>query len=199
MTAITSTPPRLTVRAARSGRGELAEARFAEALGYMSYLRAMASRMTRNHADAEDLVQETYARAFASFHQFRDGTNLKAWLNRILTNVFITGYRKKQREPVLTSAGMQDWQLARIQSHTASGLRSAEEVALDHMPDARVIWALRQLPENFRIPVYLADVEGFGYREIAAVMRCPVGTVMSRLHRGRRRLRELLEPGSARR
>ena len=199
MTAIASRPPRLTVRAARSGPGELAEARFAEALGYMSHLRTMASRMTRNHADAEDLVQETYARAFASFHQFRDGTNLKAWLNRILTNVFITSYRKKQREPVLTSAGIQDWQLARIQSRTASGLRSAEEVALDHMPDTRVIWALRQLPEIFRIPVHLADVEGFGYREIAAVMRCPVGTVMSRLHRGRRRLRELLEPGSARR
>ena len=198
MTAIASRPPRLTVRAAWSGPGELAEARFAEALGYMSHLRTMASRMTRNHADAEDLVQETYARAFASFHQFRDGTNLKAWLNRILTNVFITSYRKKQREPVLTSAGIQDWQLARIQSRTASGLRSAEEVALDHMPDTRVIWALRQLPEIFRIPVHLADVEGFGYREIAAVMRCPVGTVMSRLHRGRGRLRELLEPGSAR-
>jgi RNA polymerase sigma-70 factor, ECF subfamily len=198
MTAATSTPPRLTARA-RPGPGGLAETRFAEALGYSSHLHAMASRMTRNHADAEDLVQETYARAFASFHQYRDGTNLKAWLNRILTNVFISSYRKKQREPVLTSAGIQDWQLARVQSHMASGLRSAEEVALDHMPDARVIGALRQLPEHFRVPVYLADVEGFGYREIAAIMRCPVGTVMSRLHRGRRRLRELLEPGSARR
>jgi RNA polymerase sigma-70 factor (ECF subfamily) len=193
-----SLPPGLTVPAVPPGPGEPAETRFAEALGYMSYLRAMASRMTRNHADAEDLVQETYTRAFASFHQFRDGTNLKAWLNRILTNVFITSYRKKQREPVSTTAGIQDWQLARVQSHTASGLRSAEEVALDHMPDAHVTRALRQLPENFRIPVYLADVEGFGYREIAAVMRCPVGTVMSRLHRGRRRLRELLGPGSAR-
>jgi RNA polymerase sigma-70 factor (ECF subfamily) len=158
----------------------------------------MASRMTRNHADAEDLVQETYARAYASFHQFRDGTNLKAWLNRILTNVFISSYRKRQREPVSPTAGIQDWQLARAQSHTASGMRSAEEVALDQMPDAGVIGALRQLPEHFRTPVYLADVEGFGYREIAAVMRCPVGTVMSRLHRGRRRLRELLEPRSAR-
>jgi RNA polymerase sigma-70 factor (ECF subfamily) len=196
MTAVTSTTPRLTVRAARPAPGELAEMRFAEALGYSGHLHAMAARMTRNHADAEDLVQETYTRAYASFHQFRDGTNLKAWLNRILTNVFISSYRKKQREPVLTSAGIQDWQLARVQSHTASGLRSAEEVALDHMPDARVIGALRQLPEHFRIPVYLADVEGFGYREIAAIMRCPVGTVMSRLHRGRRRIRELLEAGS---
>jgi RNA polymerase sigma-70 factor, ECF subfamily len=175
-----------------------AEARFAEALGYMSHLHAMASRMTRNHADAEDLVQETYARAFASFHQFRDGTNLKAWLNRILTNLFISSYRKRQREPVSSYAGIQDWQLAQAQSHTASGMRSAEEVALDHMPDADVIGAFRQLPDHFRIPVYLADVEGFGYREIAAIMNCPVGTVMSRLHRGRRRIRELLGPGSAR-
>jgi RNA polymerase sigma-70 factor, ECF subfamily len=178
--------------------GQPAEARFAEALGYMSYLHAVASRMTRDHADAEDLGQETYARAFASFHQFRDGTNLKAWLNRILTNLFISSYRKRQREPVLSNAGIQDWQLARAQSHTASGLRSAEEVALDHMPDATVIGAFRQLPDHLRVPIYLADVEGFGYREIAAIMRCPVGTVMSRLHRGRRRLRELLESGSAR-
>jgi RNA polymerase sigma-70 factor, ECF subfamily len=171
-----------------------AEARFAEALGYMSHLHAMAALMTRNHADAEDLVQETYARAFASFHQFRDGTNLKAWLNRILTNLFISSYRKRQREPVSSYAGIQDWQLARAQSDTASGMRSAEEVALDHLPDAGVIGAFRQLPDHFRIPIYLADVEGFGYREIAAIMSCPVGTVMSRLHRGRRRLRELLEP-----
>jgi RNA polymerase sigma-70 factor, ECF subfamily len=195
MTAVTSTTPRLTVRAARPAPGELAEMRFAEALGYSGHLHAMAARMTRNHADAEDLVQETYTRAYASFHQFRDGTNLKAWLNRILTNVFISSYRKKQREPVLTSAGIEDWQLARAQSHAASGLRSAEEVALDQMPDASAIGALRQLPDQFRIPVYLADVEGFRYQEIAAIMRCPVGTVMSRLHRGRRRLRELLEPG----
>ena len=187
----------MTVRAARPRPDERAEARFAEALGYMRYLHAMAARMTRNRADAEDLVQETYARAYASFHQFRDGTNLKAWLNRILTNVFISSYRKSRREPVSPSAEIEDWQLARAQSHTASGTRSAEEVALEHMPDASVIGALRQLPDRFRIPIYLADVEGFGYREIAGIMGCPVGTVMSRLHRGRRRLRELLEPGSA--
>jgi RNA polymerase sigma-70 factor, ECF subfamily len=182
-----------TSRTARPRPGEPAEVRFAEALGYMRYLHATASRMTRNHADAEDLVQETYARAYASFHQFRDGTNLKAWLNRILTNVFISSYRKRQREPVLASPGIEDWRLAHAQSHA----RSAEEVALDHMPDARVIDALRQLPDHFRIPVYLADVEGFGYREIAAIMRCPVGTVMSRLHRGRHRLRELLAPAAS--
>src|SRR5271170_6341843 len=184
-----------TLPAARPRPDEPAEARFAEALGYMRHLHAVAARMTRNHADAEDLVQETYARAFASFHQFREGTNLKAWLNRILTNVFISSYRKRQREPVLTNSGIEDWQLARAQAHTASGMRSAEEVALDQMPDAGVIDALRQLPDHFRIPVYLADVEGFGYREIAAIMHCPVGTVMSRLHRGRHRLRELLGPG----
>jgi RNA polymerase sigma-70 factor, ECF subfamily len=175
---------------------ERADERFAEAIGYRRHLHAVASRMTRNHADAEDLVQETYVRAYASFHQFREGTNLKAWLNRILTNVFISSYRKRQREPVLTDPAIQEWQIAQAQSHTASSMRSAEDVALDHMPDASVIEALRQLPDHFRIPVYLADVEGFGYREIAAVMHCPVGTVMSRLHRGRRRLRELLAPGA---
>ncbi len=187
-----------TVTAARraAGRpepGESAEARFAEALGYMRHLQAAAARMTRDHSDAEDLVQETYARAYASFHLFREGTNLKAWLSRILTNTFINGYRRKQREPVLASAGLEDWQLARIQSRTGGAMRSAEELALDRMPDARIIAALRQLPDDFRTAVYLADVEGFGYREIAGIMRCPVGTVMSRLHRGRGRLRELLE------
>jgi RNA polymerase sigma-70 factor, ECF subfamily len=189
VSALTSSRP------TRPRPNELAEARFAEALGYTRHLHGMASRMTRNHADAEDLVQETYARAYAAFHQFQDGTNLKAWLSRILTNVFISSYRKKQREPLSSSGEIEDWQLARAQSHTASGMRSAEEVALDHIPDARVIDALRQLPDHFRIPVYLADVEGFGYREIAAIMHCPVGTVMSRLHRGRHRIRELLRPG----
>jgi RNA polymerase sigma-70 factor, ECF subfamily len=171
---------------------EPAEARFTEALGYMRQLHLAASRMTRNPADAEDLVQETYARAYASFHQFRDGTNLRAWLHRILTNTFISSYRKKQREPVLSTAGIEDWQLARAQSHTAAGMRSAEDLALDHIPDASVIRALRQLPADFRMAVYLADVEGFEYREIAEIMHCPIGTVMSRLHRGRSKLRALL-------
>jgi RNA polymerase sigma-70 factor (ECF subfamily) len=170
-----------------------AEARFAEALGHRRQLHAKASRMTRDHTDAEDLVQETYARAFASFHQFKEGTNLKAWLNRILTNTFISSYRKKQREPVLTLGGLEDWQLARAQSHTTGGMRSAEELALDHMPDASMTNALRQLCDDFRMAVYLADVEGFCYREIAQIMRCPIGTVMSRLHRARSQLRELLD------
>lgn len=182
--------------AARPARDTGASTQFAEALGYMRQLHAKASRMTRNRSDAEDLVQETYARAFASFHQFKEGTNLRAWLNRILTNTFISSYRKRQREPVLTTAGLEDWQLERAHSHSghaSAAARSAEEVALDRMPDAAVSDALRQLPDDFRMAVYLADVEGFGYREIAQIMHCPIGTVMSRLHRGRSRLRELLE------
>jgi RNA polymerase sigma-70 factor (ECF subfamily) len=175
-----------------SGPDERADERFAEALGHTRHLYARAARMTRNPADAEDLVQETYARAYASFHQFSEGTNLRAWLTRILTNAFISSYRKRRRETALLSAGIDDWQLARAQSHTASGMRSAEDLALDHIPDATLTAALRQLPDEFRVAVYLADVEGFGYREIAAFMGCPVGTVMSRLHRGRGRLRELL-------
>ena len=176
-------------------RAPRADAQFDEALGYMRQLHEKASRMTRNHSDAEDLVQETYARAFASFHQFKEGTNLKAWLNRILTNTFISSYRKRQREPMLTSAGLEDWQLERAHSRSAQSsgaARSAEELALDRIPDASVTDALRQLPADFRMAVYLADVEGFGYREIAHVMHCPIGTVMSRLHRGRSRLRDLL-------
>jgi RNA polymerase sigma-70 factor, ECF subfamily len=187
--------------AARPRRASHADAQFDEALGYMRQLHAKASRMTRNHSDAEDLVQETYARAFASFHQFKEGTNLRAWLNRILTNTFISGYRKRQHEPVLTAASLEDWQLER--AHVRSGqsamaARSAEELALDRIPDHSVTDALRQLPGDFRMAVYLADVEGLGYREIAQVMHCPIGTVMSRLHRGRSRLRELLVNDSER-
>lgn len=167
------------------------EARFAEALAHMRQLQVTASRMTRNQADAEDLVQETYARAYASFHQFQDGTNLRAWLNRILRNTFITSYRKRQRDPAVSTAGIEDWQLAQAQSRT-SAMASAEEMALGRMTDARLTASFRRLPEEFRLAVYLADVAGFGYRDIAAVMGCPVGTVMSRLHRGRARLREQL-------
>ncbi|MCW2524331.1 MAG: polymerase ECF-subfamily sigma factor, partial [Frankiales bacterium] len=132
-----------------------------DALPYLDQLYAAAMRMTRNPADAEDLVQETFVKAFAAFHQFQEGTNLKAWLYRILTNSFINTYRKKQREPQKSSSeNIEDWQLHAAESHTSSGLRSAEMEALDHLPDSDVKEALQSLPEDFRLAVYLADVEG---------------------------------------
>nr|WP_269846159.1 sigma-70 family RNA polymerase sigma factor [Serinibacter arcticus] len=164
-----------------------------DALPHLDQLYSAAMRMTRNPSDAEDLVQEAFAKAYGSFHQFRPGTNLKAWLYRILTNTYINSYRKKQREPLQSdSDGVEDWEIARAASHTGNGLRSAEVEALDRLGDSVVRDALAQLSDDFRLVVYLADVEGFAYKEIAEIMGTPIGTVMSRLHRGRGQLRTLL-------
>ncbi len=164
-----------------------------QALPFMDQLYAAAMRMTRNPADAADLVQETFIKAFAAFGQFKQGTNLKAWLYRIQTNTFINTYRKKQRDPYQgTIDELEDWQMGGAQSATSTASRSAEAEAIDHLPDSAVKDALQSIPEDFRLAVYFADVEGFSYQEIADIMKTPVGTVMSRLHRGRRLLRGLL-------
>lgn len=164
-----------------------------DALQYIDQLYAAALRMTRNPADAQDLVQEAFTKAFSAFHQYRPGTNLKAWLYRILTNTYINLYRKRQREPQQANTEtVEDWQLAQASAHTATGLKSAETEALEHLPDSEVKRALQEIPEDFRMAVYYSDVEGFAYKEIAEILDIPMGTVMSRLHRGRRLLREKL-------
>ena len=165
-----------------------------DAMQYLDQLYAGAMRMTRNPADAEDLVQETYAKAYRSFRQFQEGTNLKAWLFRILTNTYINIYRKNQRDPkVDPTEQIEDWQMARAERHTSGGLRSAETEALENLPNTVIAEALASIPIEYSHAVYLADVEGFSYKEIAEIEDVPTGTVMSRLHRGRKALRELLQ------
>jgi len=163
-----------------------------DAMGYIDQLYGAALRLTHNPADAEDVVQDTYARAFAAFHQFKPGTNLKAWLYRILTNTFINNYRKAQRQPSIAGEEIEDWQLARAAQHQSSGLDSAEMTALEAIPDEAVAQALQSLSPEFREVVLLADVEGFSYKEIADIMDTPIGTVMSRLSRARAALRVAL-------
>jgi RNA polymerase sigma-70 factor (ECF subfamily) len=165
-----------------------------DAIPLLDQIYAGALRMTRNPADAQDLVQETYAKAYRAFSQFHEGTNLKAWLYRILTNTYINIYRKAQRGLAIDpTEQIEDWQMARAERHTSGGLISAEMQALENLPNPVISDAFSKVPDDFRTAVYLADVEGFSYKEIAEIMDVPVGTVMSRLHRGRKALRELLE------
>lgn len=186
MTEVKEYPAAETPRAGLAG---IELARFErDVLPYRDRLYSAARRMTHSSVDADDLVQETLVKAYRYFHQFEPGTNLHAWLQRILLTTFISANQKKQRELRV----IEDWRLARVQEHTLAGMRSAELEALERLPDPRVQKALQRLNEENRVTVYLADVEGFSRREIAAVMDVPVGTVMSRLHRGRHRLRKLL-------
>jgi RNA polymerase sigma-70 factor (ECF subfamily) len=163
-----------------------------DALVFMDQLYSAALRYTKNPEDARDLVQDTYLKAFSSFHQFEEGTNLRAWLYRVLTTTFINTYRKGQRQPQLANGELEDWQVADAQSHTSDQGKSAEVEALENLPDSDIKRALQEISEDFRIAVYLADVEGFSYKEIADIVGVPSGTVMSRLHRGRKLLREKL-------
>jgi len=168
------------------------EARFeCEVTPLIGQLYPAALRMTRNPSDAEDLVQETLVKAYAGFHQFRPGTNLRAWLHRILANTFINGYRKKKREPVQDLGDFQDdWHVGG--DPLLPSARSAEAEALEQLSDSDILQALRELPAEFRTAIYLADIEGYPYREVAKIMDTPIGTVMSRIHRGRAKLRERL-------
>jgi RNA polymerase sigma-70 factor (ECF subfamily) len=180
-------------RTAEAEEAALRERFERDVLPLLPSLYGAAMRLTRNPADAEDLIQDTYLRAFRGFAGFKEGTNLKAWLYRILTNSFINTYRKRQREPQTVEGpdDLEDWYLFdRLGARNVE--ESAESEVLDAMPDEDVKRALESLPENFRLAVLLADVEGFSYKEIAEIMDVPIGTVMSRLHRGRKALERAL-------
>lgn len=165
----------------------------ADAMQYAPQLYSAALRMTRNPADAEDVVQETYLKAYRAYDSYQEGTNLKAWLYRILTNTYINKYRKAQRRPNEVELGeLQDLYLYKRLGETSGASESAEKEALDMFVDDDIIAALESLPENFRLPVLYADVEGFSYKEIAEILDVPIGTVMSRLHRGRKALQRKL-------
>lgn len=162
---------------------------------FMSQLYAAALRMTRNRADAEDLVQDTYLRAYRGFENFQDGTNLKAWLYRILTNSFINTYRAKKRRPTESDLDQtEDWAIYQrvggLEAVAANATPEAE--VIDAMPDDVVKAALESIPENFRLAVILCDIEEFSYKEIAEILGVPIGTVMSRIHRGRKLLHQRL-------
>jgi RNA polymerase sigma-70 factor (ECF subfamily) len=163
-----------------------------DVLPLLSNLYSAALRLTRNPSDAEDLVQEAYLRAYRGFSGFQEGTNLRAWMYRILTNTFINSYRKKQRQPqTVSDEDIEDWYLYDRLGDSAAEA-SAETSVLERIPDEDVQRALEALPEQFRMAVWLADVEGFSYKEIAEILDVPIGTVMSRLHRGRKSLQKAL-------
>ncbi|HSJ71131.1 MAG TPA: sigma-70 family RNA polymerase sigma factor [Acidimicrobiia bacterium] len=164
-----------------------------DAMEFAPQLYSAALRMTRNPADAEDVVQETFLKAYRAYDSFEAGTNLKAWLYRILTNTYINKYRKAQRRPNEVELGeLQDLYLFRRLGEASGATESAEKTALDMFVDDDVIEAIESLPESFRLPVIYADVEGFSYKEIAEILDIPIGTVMSRLHRGRKALQRKL-------
>lgn len=172
-----------------------------QAMEFMPALFTAAMRMTRNAADAEDLVQETYLRAYRSFGTFSEGTNLRAWLYRILTNTFINSYRAKKRRPEESDVeDIEDLYLyKRVGAAQGELGKSAEDELLEHFTDDQVKDAIEALPEQFRLAVLMADVEGFSYKEMAEILEVPIGTVMSRLHRGRKALQKaLFEYGSER-
>jgi RNA polymerase sigma-70 factor (ECF subfamily) len=184
----------LSTAAIPESRNDELAARFErDAVPLIAAFYPQAMKLTRNRTEAEDLLQETAAKAFAGFHGFRDGTNLGGWLYRILLNTHISGYRKQQRRPAqwLTDE-ITDGQLLAEARHTSAGLRSAEDQVLELLGDADVREAMRQLPEKLRTAIYYADIEGRRFKEIAMITDVPIGTVMSRLHRGRHRLRSLL-------